>query len=215
VPIDFSQKGMTGTIYERDYEEEHLQNVVDNLNLLYVAFTRASISLQVIGKRNAKNNRSALLEMVLSPTANLLPGSNLSGETDEQAPLRFLYGSMQLQQTQEQTCIPHENIFLQKSTPVEVDIEVFAQKTQFRQSNRSRSFAVADDDDEQLQRYRYIQMGTVLHQLFSTIRTQADIPEALRRMEFEGIIYDQTLTRERIEQMISKRLSVPQIADWF
>ena len=215
VPIDFSQKGMTGTIYERDYEEEHLQNVVDNLNLLYVAFTRASISLQVIGKRNAKNNRSALLEMVLSPTANLLPGSNLSGETDEQAPLRFLYGSMQLQQAQEQTCIPHENIFLQKSTPVEVAIEVFAQKTQFRQSNRSRSFAVADDDDEQLQRYRYIQMGTVLHQLYSTIRTQADIPEALRRMEFEGIIYDQTLTRERIEQMISKRLSVPQIADWF
>ena len=40
-----------GTIYEDDYKTEHLQSVVDNLNLLYVAFTRAVESLFVIGKR--------------------------------------------------------------------------------------------------------------------------------------------------------------------
>ena len=30
VPVDYSQKGMTGTIYEADYRHEHLQNVVDH-----------------------------------------------------------------------------------------------------------------------------------------------------------------------------------------
>ena len=65
VPIDYSQKQMMGTIYEDDYQHEHLQNTVDNLNLLYVAFTRASKSLFVIGKRNAKNSRSMLIEQVL------------------------------------------------------------------------------------------------------------------------------------------------------
>jgi hypothetical protein len=33
VPIDFSKKGMVNSIYEDDYYYEHLQNVVDNLNL--------------------------------------------------------------------------------------------------------------------------------------------------------------------------------------
>lgn len=37
VPIDFSKKQMIGSIYEDDYTHEHLQNMVDNLNLLYVA----------------------------------------------------------------------------------------------------------------------------------------------------------------------------------
>ena len=32
VPVDFSKKSMTGTVYEKDYYEEHLQNIVDNLN---------------------------------------------------------------------------------------------------------------------------------------------------------------------------------------
>ena len=41
-PIDYSQKQMMGTIYEKDYLHEHLQNTVDNLNLLYVAFTTSS-----------------------------------------------------------------------------------------------------------------------------------------------------------------------------
>ena len=40
---------MKGTIYENDYLNEYLQNTVDNLNLLYVAFTRASDNLFVIG----------------------------------------------------------------------------------------------------------------------------------------------------------------------
>ena len=52
-PIDYSQKHMMGTIYEPDYLQEHLQTTVDNLNLLYVAFTRACESLYVIGRRGA------------------------------------------------------------------------------------------------------------------------------------------------------------------
>ena len=38
VPVDYSAKQMMGTIYEPNYLDEHLQNTVDNLNLLYVAF---------------------------------------------------------------------------------------------------------------------------------------------------------------------------------
>ena len=52
-PIEFSKTGLEGTIYEADYEAEHVQNLVDNMNLLYVAFTRAGKNLFVIGKKTS------------------------------------------------------------------------------------------------------------------------------------------------------------------
>ena len=70
-----------GTIYEADYRHEHLQNTVDNLNLLYVAFTRARSSLFVIGRRKASGTRSLLIEQTLP----LLPDALL--KSDPQAPI--------------------------------------------------------------------------------------------------------------------------------
>ena len=61
VPVDYSGR-MLDTIYADDYREEHLQNTVDNLNLLYVAFTRAVKNLFVIGRRNMPGYRSAIIE---------------------------------------------------------------------------------------------------------------------------------------------------------
>ncbi len=72
VPIDFSANQMKGSIYEADYHHEHLQNVVDNLNLLYVAFTRASHSLIVIARRGENNLRSLVIEESLPATKKAL-----------------------------------------------------------------------------------------------------------------------------------------------
>ena len=81
VPVDFSAKQMMGTIYERDYIVEHLQNCVDNLNLLYVAFTRAERSLIVFARRGNTSLRSYVIEQAISnmqlPTTS--PSHHLSG----------------------------------------------------------------------------------------------------------------------------------------
>ena len=89
VPVDYSQK-MLGTIYEKDYQNEHLQLTVDNLNLLYVAFTRACKNLFVIGKRNAGKTRSALIERVLPELT--LDGAVLDGIEDQNTDVSFSYG---------------------------------------------------------------------------------------------------------------------------
>ena len=229
VPIDYSQKGMTGTIYEDDYNEEHLQTVVDNMNLLYVAFTRASKSLLVLGKKNAKGSRSALIEEVLPLLPPLLNGSQLSGDTDPSTSLTFTYGcSVAIPQdsSSTQTTTPavfpasstpvSPNPFLRPSTSVAVTIEPSTRKMALSQSLKSQRFAMPTDPsaDEQ-RREGYIQAGNVLHEVFSHIRTTADIPQALQQMEQEGIIYDRQLTPERLQQMIRSRLSDPRVADWF
>ena len=220
--IDFGKKGMVGTIYEDDYNTEHLQNVVDNLNLLYVAFTRAVESLFVIGKRKGKSsqggvgNRSELIEKVLPAMA--LDDTSLTGQDAEGEPIEFSFGCMPSKQEgkekKESGKAKEYNPFTQTSSIIPVEIETFSLKTSFKQSNQSKDFVNADDE-EFTQQSNYIKMGNILHNVFAHIRTTKDIDKALQQMEIEGIIYDAQLTREKIEAMIHKRLGDPRVKAWF
>ena len=226
IPVDYSQRQMMGTIYEADYRHEHLQNTVDNLNLLYVAFTRARRSLFVIGHRKTITSRSQLIEQALPLVADALKKSDpqadilLEGLEDDTQVLRLTYGTLTPHfsplTTYPSPLTTHlsKNPFLQPYEPLPVTIRTFKNKVSFRQSNRSKAFLEADDE-EVVRQQNYIQTGSVLHEVFSTIRTAADIPYALQRLQSEGIIYDGTLTSERITGMLQKRLKDPRVADWF
>lgn len=215
VPVDYSQKQMKGTIYEDDYQHEHLQNTVDNLNLLYVAFTRASQSLFVIGKRNAKNSRSMLIEQVLPLIAEEKSEAVLSGVDNENEPMEFSLGTLMPKENKGHQKESH-NPFLQKTTPVSIDINTFNNPVSFRQSNRSKDFISEQDEESNEQQQRqYIQTGSILHQIFSTIRTSADIDGALKRLQLEGILYDEQVTAEKISSMLRKRLQNARVANWF
>ena len=213
VPIDYSQKQMMGTIYEHDYLHEHLQNTVDNLNLLYVAFTRARKGLYVIGRRKASGSRATLIEQCLPLVAGDLPPAVLEGLEDEQQPIIFAYGESETSSASPASDAS-TNPFLQSSSPVAVDYRYQESKVSFLQSNRSRDFMAGEDEDDG-QRRNYIQTGSVLHQIFSTIHTADDIDDALSRLQFEGVLYDEQITAERITGMLRKRLSHPKVADWF
>ena len=216
VPVDYSQKSMAGTIYQADYDEEHLQTTVDNLNLLYVAFTRASRSLHVYGKRGGKSTRSAIIETVIPQVVDEL-NAVVTGDADAEATLELTYGataySTHHQEKPKSTI--SDNPFLTPSSQRKVPILSYSQKVEFKQSNKSRDFASPDADDEQARQKNYIQLGSVLHEVFSSIATTDDIEQALRRLELEGIIYDADITRPRIENMIRKRLSDDRVAEWF
>jgi ATP-dependent exoDNAse (exonuclease V) beta subunit len=219
-PIDYSQKQMTGTIYEADYLHEHLQNTVDNLNLLYVAFTRARKSLHVIGRRGAKNSRSALIELCLPLIVDKLEGATLEGQEAEDTVLTFTYGQDSSSSADHKSVNrkfvnrKSNNPFLQPSEPLSVSVRTFSNKVEFRQSNRSQQFVEGDDEDSR-QRHQYIQTGSILHEIFSTIRTVDDIPDALQRLQFEGVLYDEQISAERITSMLRKRLEHPRVHDWF
>jgi ATP-dependent exoDNAse (exonuclease V) beta subunit len=215
-PVDYSQKQMLGTIYEQDYLQEHLQNTVDNLNLLYVAFTRAKRGLYVIGKRGAKNSRSGLIEKCLPLVAKDMPQATLEGLEDEKGKLIFTSTSRvsRISRDSSTSRDSSSNPFLQPAEPIDVDFHYLESQVSFRQSNRSQAFIEADESDE-IERQNYIQTGSVLHQIFSTIRTTDDIEDALKQLQFEGVLYDEQITPERITKMLRKRLQDQRVADWF
>ncbi len=213
-PIDYSKSGMLGTIYDDDYHHEHLQNIVDNLNLLYVDFTRARRGLFVFGRRGARNSRSEIIEQVLP--ALTLEGGRLTADDDPSAPVVYEYGTLPPPApagTTQQKPAANDNPFLQPSAPCPVAIAAHPVKAVFRQSNQSRDFI--SGDDEQATAASYIQLGNVLHRIFSTIRTADDIDAALLQLEQEGIVYDDLITVGRLRLMLRKRLEHPQVADWF
>lgn len=217
VPVDFNAKQMKQSIYEADYHHEHLQNVVDNLNLLYVAFTRASHSLFILAKRGNANTRSSIIEQALPQVAKSLKDKGVSVELEGEGSdpktddLDFSYGELIVPEAKQKKT--SDNIFLTEEAPIALATAVNPALPLFRQSNKSRDFIKGDEAEEQ-QKY-YITIGTVLHNLFSTIKTTDDIDGALRQMELDGLLYDENVSRSKVEDMIRKRINSPKVKDWF
>ncbi len=221
VPVDFSAKQMKGSIYEEDYHHEHLQNVVDNLNLLYVAFTRASHSLFVLAKRGTAASRSSIIEQSLPEVkkelSSLSPSVTLEGcDSDAKtSDILFEYGDLatSVPKKEKKEKKASTNVFTMPQESITIDIAATPELPEFRQSNKSRDFIEGDEEEEQQK--HYIKMGTVMHSLFSTIHHADDVEGALRQLELDGVLYDENISREKVEKMVRKRLETPMVKDWF
>lgn len=225
LPIDFSRDKLIGTVFEDDYKEEHFQNIVDNLNLLYVAFTRASKNLFVFGLRQGKTtldniakgtppgNRSYAIELALRQVSEQLQGSSLSFPDDIGSEIHFEYGTL-APETHEKEHAVADNPFLIKPDKHIVSIATYPQAATFKQSNKSIEFVKGEDVDPS-DRTRYIKIGNVLHQLFSTIYTIADIPTRLNELEQQGIIYNDEITSAQLRTRIEDAITNPQVQEWF
>ena len=213
IPVDYSKK-LLDTIYADDYRNEHIQNSVDNLNLMYVAFTRASKNLFVFGRRDFSKKplgcRSELIMECLPELADTLKGATLCGIENEDQPVILEYGNLYVP-TKKQIKKTN-NVFTKQAERLKVNMNASEMQATFVQSNKSRDFISGNDNlDEQSE---YIETGKILHRLFSMITTADDLETAIRQLEFEGVISGK-LDVEKIKKMLEKRLSDKRIAEWF
>lgn len=225
IPVTLtSPKTLDDSIYSTFGDEEVMQYVVDNLNLLYVDFTRASKSLIVISEHTDKEGGRA--KLIADTLGAISSGDYLSEDTGSGSQLQPLEG---FTYSDDDECVKFEmgsiavpaksakttsNVFLQQASAVEVNARSLVNSNiMFRQSNKSRDFAndVTDDDDSR----RYMRMGTLLHQLFATITSIDDVERVLRQFEFDGMLYDDDITPESIRAQINSKFRNPQVREWF
>lgn len=212
VPVDCSKSRLEGTIYEKDYHYERLQETVDNLNLLYVAFTRARQNLFVYGKRDVSNIRSRLIQDCLPDVARTLEGCKLSGMDEEKTePIVMEYGELDINR-QRKTEKESDNVFLKPVNRLTIHPDTYPLKAQFRQSNKSRGFIKGDD--EQSTQGEYMQLGVILHQVFSTIQTADDVEGALSQLRIDGVL-NAAPDEEKLREMLQRRLQTPKVKEWF
>lgn len=218
IPVDYSSK-LLNSIYADDYKKEHMQNTIDNLNLLYVAFTRAGKNLFVTGKRGDSGSRSALIEQLAAVMAEKIPGAQLSGEEDLNDNLTFCFGT--LLAGEEGKKGDSENVFMVEDTMQEAEVRSYPTPVVFRQSNKSKDFVAETEDGDNSdgsdkERRQFIKTGNIIHKVLENIATAADIPRVLAQYEADGILYGDGLSRQTLEQRLLKCISADErVADWF
>ena len=196
LPITYGPN-MNESIYQADYKKEKLQLWVDNLNLLYVAFTRPKCNLVVWCKEGQSNSVSELLSCAILRTS--CKGEDGVYECGEVCPSEAKKDD---EDSANKLTIKPESINLQ--------MECLNIPIDFKQSNRSADFIEGEEDMSG----KYIRQGQVMHSLFSMIRTPKDVPSAIARLKMEGIIESEA-HEAQILKLVKWALKHPQAKEWF
>ena len=204
LPINYGTN-MNESIYQQDYLKEKLQLWVDNLNLLYVAFTRPKNNLVVWCKDAQKNTVSQLL------ADSIISTSCTKEDCDSESQKNYVYqlGSVSTSIIKQDRQTSTNKLMI---TPEGLPIQMESLETsiEFKQSNRSSAFIDGEEDEGE----KYIRQGQLLHTLFSCLKTEKDIPKALERLRMEGVIES-----NEQEQLIRKQtewaLKHPKVKEWF
>ena len=222
VPVNYSS-GMASSIYRESYQEEQLQLWVDNLNLLYVGFTRACKNLIVWGKQQQHGTVSELLTDALSritadgtdlPLRPVTPAETGEDQQDtpaDDSPLTYEMGHLCPSEDKRQQT--SGNRLTTPSTGVTVRTETLETHFEFRQSNRSADFIEGEEEEDNDAR-QYIRQGQLLHAVFASIRQADDLPKALVRLRFEGVI-ESDQQEHRIRQVAQWALKHPNAQSWY
>ena len=217
-PVNYSS-AMAESYFSDSYREERLQLWVDNLNLLYVAFTRACKNLIVWCKDEQKDTVSKLLRESIDSMKEIKMTCNMpeldeaeeeSEENDE--PIVYEYGEICISGEKKKSDSTNRLVAIPDA--VNVKIESLETNIDFKQSNRSADFIRGDEDEEENLRSQYIRQGQLLHTLFASIDTREDLPSAIERLLFEGVI-ESTEKAQEIYEIAEKALNLDEVKDWY
>ena len=204
LPIDL-QNSMLDSIYKEDYNHEYLYQLVDNLNLLYVACTRAGNNLIIFS--DAKGGRGDTISKRL-PT--FLEEITIDGAHFDKEEGSFTYGNIVPSHAEEKK--RNDNPFTQQPEGEIQKFISFDNKLTFKQSKNLARFLAKEKSEQKA--LDYMARGELLHELLSRLRTGNELKRELKKMLLEGIIATQKES-DNIEKLITKALDNPQAAEWF
>ncbi len=205
VPVKY-RKSLVYSNFSREYYEEKVSSVVDNLNLVYVAFTRAVDCL--IGFCPGKSvNRplavSAVLKQAIqtdSGNKSYKPSLDLLKYFDENKG-SFLCGEIPVR-SEDMKINPVNEVTLPGYI---VNLSLNKLKLKFHGEN----FLISLSEDQAVK----LNYGRIMHEVFSLISTADDIHEAVSKMVLEGKIPESQ--REELVRKISEVISGPAVREWF
>ena len=215
VPISYSQN-MQESFYSKEYEQERLQLWVDNLNLLYVAFTRAEKNLIVMSKQPGKKKNGDLkdTDRVNGLLQVLLPklAAKGVGSWDEESGCYQLGSLYTARKVKTEITGKQQNRLAQDAVKCGVNMVSSKPHIEFRQSNRSADFIAGRDEIESPD--RFINRGRLMHEVFSDISTVDDVDRVLERLMGEGVINSKEECDD-IRSEVFEALQMPQAKEWF
>jgi ATP-dependent exoDNAse (exonuclease V) beta subunit len=186
-----------------------MHQYIDNLNLMYVAFTRAKHSLTVFCQRKKKAptdlvNVSDLLWFHF--TSRETDQEKLPGSWDEEN-FKYLSGQPIPERRKEEYADNNRNERRPFKTCRLETIETFSFRERISIHSESNEYF----DDEAVEKGSAY--GKIMHRLFEMIEVRNDLNNALKTLWFEGKINE--LEMEQIRKKMDKWLSKPEVQSWF
>ena len=202
IPVGFNST-LANSVFEDFYKTEAGLQTVDSLNLLYVALTRAISNLIILCSHPRRNTICETLATCLSTAfASTIDNEAITYETGQICP--------HIQPTNTDSSNP----FDARPAVSQLELHTYPINARFRQSGESTRFVHSTDDDAERQE-EYIQTGKLMHSLFATIGTEADIDPQVDQMLRDGLL-ESGHKAEQLKQDIRKHISAtPGAKDWF
>ena len=203
-------KALGSSIFAEDYRAELLKQYVDNINVLYVAMTRASENLIVIShpqKGKAKDDLVSMYEVLrqaMPEEWTALPADDMDFEAYEECGSRVC-GFREKHKDS-------KNVMLQKPVMRSLSFISGESRGEFRQSNKSKRFIQGDELDGE--RTKYLDEGILFHAILSEIQTLDDVERAIDRLDIEGC-FESRYHREDVKRLVERAYQDPRSSVWF
>ena len=209
VPVRYGQ-GLANTIFAEDYFRERLHAFIDNLNTLYVAFTRAKEELIVFSPRPKKiKEETGDVERISTLTDALWAGLHTTaGTTRDGEPLISLPGSFNLA----------DGVFELGNWWHPVSQKESGETEEIEMTNLK---SISPDDRLRLRLHgkgfffdnERRKHGTLMHEVLSHIHTRKDIPVSVETYRLSGVINKEEAAE--LKQKLGNLLNNPEVAPWY
>lgn len=197
VPIEYSGR-LKDTCFDQFYHEEYVRSYLDNLNLLYVGFTRAEHALLVMAPHPKSKGQPAysVAKLLLE---SLEREESFKPDWDANT-LTFKSGRLTL--TTEQ----------KKSTSSAINLLVYP-ASRWRDKLVIKHQVASYFEDHAADQQERIRHGLYMHEVLSRIRYTDEIPETLKQVVQEGLITEDD--RQTLADQLSELLTNATINEWF
>jgi ATP-dependent helicase/nuclease subunit A len=213
VPIRYDKK-MIDSHFAPYYFDELLHQYVDNLNILYVSFTRAKKSLQgilPIPSSASKNTKTAaekmsnishlILTLLEMQTSQFGPNTNLTEKGFTLGQLGKKVGKSG------DSAMPAKPTKTGEFTTIELP-----KMMSWDYASRVRIFMESENFTDSHSPSQ-VSQGKIMHRLFESIKTADDVDIAIQRLVIEGLINEDKAASTSLH--IKNLLSQTHIAEWF
>jgi len=201
LPVKYS-KDLTNTIFADYYKEEKYSVYLDNINLLYVALTRARYVLYAFSVDNprSENTIAGVLKSAISLSPEIFDDEKfVLNRHYSDATKVFEYGE-----------IPeNKSVVLPKKELVSSTYNVSKTMESLKLKLHGENYFSSESQALR----KKINYGKLMHEVFEGINTPADISAAVRKLVLEGKLAENESVE--IEKKVIETISIPRVADWF
>lgn len=199
-PVKF-KKSMAESGFSEEYHRETVYTHVDNINLLYVALTRAAESLHVfIPQRGSRHVGSLLLEQLTADGEKALLGDLAGHYTRTADAERFEFGTFAGPADTARKDNGARHVVLEHYPTACADLRLRLPSQRYFE----------ESDEAELSPRNY---GILMHRAFENAETEAQIKEAIAGMERDATL--NAADAAALRQMIAQALADPVAREWF